>query len=273
MLTLQDMRIVIPTLGRVDHQPTWDNTQHVPIGQITLLAPYEEFAQHSFHGRTVEPTAKRGIANVRQYIIDSSYHPLVCMIDDDMIWLQRIVANDWHLRRAHGADVVAMFQAIVDQFNANPRLAHVGVSPRAGNNRSDGWPSYNGRLNNIHVFRREALLRHGIQFNNLPGLILMEDFHVTLALLLHGYQNMMLNHWAWDQGSSNAPGGCSTYRSAATQEASARVLAATYPDFVRLRQKATKTAWKGVQDSDTGKRWDVTIQWKKAYEQGQRSKA
>jgi hypothetical protein len=88
----------------------------------------------------------------------------------------------------------------------------------------------------------------------------MEDFDVTLQLLRKGHRNAVLNQWAQDQGTSNAPGGCSTYRTPEVQAAGAYGLQKLHPDFVTVVDKETKQAWGG------GVRKDVRIAWKKALE-------
>ena len=87
----------------------------------------------------------------------------------------------------------------------------------------------------------------------------MEDFDVTLQLLRAGKPNRLLHAWCHDQVTSNAPGGCSTYRTLAKQGVAAHSLKKLHPEFVRVVEKTTKTAWGGAT------RTDVQIAWKKAY--------
>jgi hypothetical protein len=91
----------------------------------------------------------------------------------------------------------------------------------------------------------------------------MEDFDVTLQLLTKGFSNFNISTIIQGQGSSNAAGGCSTYRDAQRQAEGAHGLAALHPEFVRVRTK--KTNWSGWGSAE---RTDVTISWKKAYEKG-----
>jgi hypothetical protein len=47
------------------------------------------------------------------------------------------------------------------------------------------------------------------------------------------------------------------------QKRCAEELAASFPDFVTVVEKTTKTTWK-----EFPTRFDVRVQWKKAYEKG-----
>ncbi len=87
----------------------------------------------------------------------------------------------------------------------------------------------------------------------------MEDFDVQLQLLKRGLGNACLYYWAQGQSKTNAPGGCSLWRTHEVHEAAARRLAELHPGLVRLRQKANKTDAGGF-----GTRMEVTIAWKKA---------
>jgi hypothetical protein len=107
-----------------------------------------------------------------------------------------------------------------------------------------------------------VLKKEGVRFDRLP---VMEDFDVALQLLRKGYPSLTLNNWVQDQSTSNAPGGCSTYRSLEVQAKGAKGLARLHPNVVKLVEKTTKGAWGG------GTRTDVQVAWKKAYEEGKRN--
>ena len=65
---------------------------------------------------------------------------------------------------------------------------------------------------------------------------------------------------------TNEDGGCSEYRTHEFHEHSARRLAELHPGLVTLRQKSNKTDREGF-----GTRTEVTIQWKRAWQEGQRA--
>ena len=101
----------------------------------------------------------------------------------------------------------------------------------------------------------------GLKYNAVE---LMEDYFMTLGLFAKGMPNAVIVDWTWDQrGGSGAKGGCSTYRTPELQEHASKQLAFYYPDFVKVVEKETKTGWEGMK-----KRYDVRVQWRKAYEAG-----
>ena len=142
---------------------------------------------------------------------------------------------------------------------------HVGVSAREGNNRI-GVGGLDLRNDNTRTLRALAY-RTDSFLGVVHGRVdVMEDFDVNLQILRGGGSNTSLHYWAQGQSMTNAPGGCSTYRTHEVHERSAEKLAELHPGLVRLRLKENKTDAGGF-----GTRKEVTIQWKKAYQEGQRN--
>jgi hypothetical protein len=135
------------------------------------------------------------------------------------------------------------------------KYAHAGVLAREGANRVTESVVYATRMMRVLGYRTAALRNSGARFDRCPP---MEDFDVTLTLLRQGLPNAVLCNWAQDQGSSNAPGGCSEQRTLEGQANTARKLAALHVGFVKVVEKTTKTAWGGAT------RLDVQVAWKKA---------
>lgn len=259
------MRIYIPTRGRVTRQDTWDVFPPPLRALTTLVAPAEEHAAHTAHGRQVlsPPDTVQGISATRQWIAEhhlahNPYDPRFIMTDDDHGFLIRKSPDSWQLRATTPEELARLFRLL---FTLLQRYAAVGLSSRQGNNRH--FPEErveNTRLFNLHGWRADILAQHQIRFDVQP---LMEDFHATLSLLRRGYPNVLVTDHAWGQRASNAPGGCSLYRDAELQRQAALALKDKHPDFVRVVEKETKTGWEGI-----GKRTDVVISWKKAYDAG-----
>lgn len=140
--------------------------------------------------------------------------------------------------------------------------AHVGVSAREGNNRAGEGDApllqENTRTYRVLAYQTDMFLsvEHG-------RVRVMEDFDVNLQLLRQGHKNACLFYWAQGQKMTNAPGGCSTWRTHEVHEESARRLAELHPGLVSLREKHNKTDADGF-----GTRTEVTIQWKRAYNHG-----
>jgi hypothetical protein len=176
--------------------------------------------------------------------------------DDDVGMLVRRGDDDWRLRATEPEDVGQMLSSIDDLLDS---YAHVGISAREGNNRAGVGPApllaENTRTYRVLAYQTDRFMsvEHG-------RVRVMEDFDVNLQLLEQGYSNCCLYYWAQGQKMTNAPGGCSNWRTHELHEESARRLAELHPGLVSLRQKQNKTDREGF-----GTRTEVTIQWKRAH--------
>jgi hypothetical protein len=250
------MKIFIPSLGRVDQtNHTFENLPPAIRKRAVMVVSPKEVVAYSarFGADNVVPVAAKGIGKVRQRIIDICDGP-VLMLDDDLSFFARREDDPTKLRKATPEDVTAMVGAMAATLED---CAHAAIAVREGANRNTDPVIYNTRCLRALGYNATILKGHDIRFDRLP---VMEDFDVALQLLRKGFRSVTLNRWAQDQGTSNAPGGCSTYRSREVQAQGARGLAKLHPDFVTVVTKETKGAWGG------GSRTDVRVAWKKAYE-------
>lgn len=178
------------------------------------------------------------------------------MLDDDIDFLIRKSPEHWQLRATTISEVIELFDIIsvmLDDFEM------VSVSSREGNNvfgigSFEKLININSRPLRVLAFQTDAFLsvEHG-------RVEVMEDFDVTLQILRKGGRNAVIGYYANGQPKTQAPGGCSVYRTRELHERSAKKLQELHPQFVKLRQKQNKTDNDGF-----GKRTEVTIQWKKA---------
>ena len=214
---------------------------------------------------TVLPCPARGIANTRKWIGEYAQSVMAdkfLMLDDDLGFLIRRSPDTWRLRGTTAKEVRTMLNVVERRLD---EYACVGISPREGQNRlaatkiEDVYA--NTRIIRALAFRTEEFLgcRHG-------RLQVMEDFDVLLQLLRQGHPNCQLTYFAQGQGSTQAPGGCSDYRTHESHEKSAKKLAAMHRPFVSLRQKQNKSG------GEFGHRTEVTIQWKQAFASSQKGK-
>ena len=256
------MKLFIPTYKRLEKQKTWDRLPEFAKEFTFLVCPESEAEEHKARGRSVfaAPDSVKGIAQTRQWIIENSDDDQVMMADDDQQFSRRIEGG-YKLRKLEGEeDYEEMFSEVIHTlgtYNA------VGISAQAGNNRS--YPKTiisPGRMYNTYAFNRNVLLENDIRFDAMK---VMEDFHVTLSLLELGMPNAILQNWCWSQSASNADGGCSDYRSFEVQKESAYRLAELHSPFVKVVEKESKSWGNGLD-----KRYDVVVQWKKAFEKNQK---
>ena len=143
---------------------------------------------------------------------------------------------------------------------------HVGISDRNGNNRAEGKTIEELVGENQRYIRVLAYDLDQCNGKAEHGRVeVMEDFDIALQLLQNGVPCAVSFYYAQGQVQSNAPGGCSTYRTQEVQAEAAEQMKVLHPEFVRVVEKETKTAW------GWGSRKDVVISWKQAYEASQRN--
>jgi hypothetical protein len=187
------------------------------------------------------------------------------MLDDDLAFFVRKDPSAHNLRPA-GADVERIMDWLHEMVAPNSSgmsYVHAGLSPRQGNNWA--YPAKHlviERMNAVHCVLPEALRHYGIRYDDVD---MMEDYHVVLSLFEVGEKNIVLTDAAWDQcKGSGAPGGFTHYRTKETQAAAAHRLAELHPLTVKVVEKEPKTGSGGF----AGKRTDVRVQWKQAYQRG-----
>lgn len=200
----------------------------------------------------VLPSAITTVAPTRQYIHDWLAGDKYVMLDDDLHFFKRRADDRTKFTNMTPLELATMFAEIeiaLDEYG------HVGIASREGGNRVTAPAVINTRIMRLLAYRRKAVR------GSFAHMEVMEDFHVALCMLRAGFMNLVINEYCHNQAEgSNAPGGCSHFRTPELHARNARELAEYHAPFVSVVEKATKTAWGG------GKRIDVRVQWKKAYE-------
>jgi hypothetical protein len=202
-----------------------------------------------------------GIGPARQAICDialSAGQSKVLMLDDDLVFATRRKDDPSKFRTSTDSEIVKAINDIDLSLNM---FCHAAIAPREGGNRRTERYITNTRALRALAYRADILRYYDIKFSEVS---LMEDFYVQLSLLTRGCAHRTINWIVQNQGGSNSAGGCSTYRTMFSQGLAARQLQEKFPEFVNVVKKTTKTAWQGQE------REDVIIQWKAAYEYGQR---
>ena len=254
------MLLAIPSRGRAGQtNHTYDNLPVRLIKEAVVFVPKAEVSAYAarFGNMAVQGLTVDGIGPTRQAILDYCHRrriERVCMLDDDLRFFERREDDPTKFVKANAASVTRMFRRVDELLD---KYAHVGIAAREGANRCTDDLMVNNRMLRVLAYRVDMLRNLKIRYDRLP---VMEDFDVTLQLLRKGLPNAVLNSWAQDQTTSNAPGGCSLYRSQEVQAQGALGLKKLHGDFVTVVTKTTKGAWGG------GDRTDVRIAWKKAYE-------
>ena len=249
------MQIYIPSLARAGQaNHTFENLPPDLQARTHMVVSHKELSAYSdrFGNDRVFAVPVKGIGKVRQAIIDMSNGP-VLMLDDDLRWFTRRVDDPTKFTKSTVAEVRKMISAVEKALR---KYAHVAIAPREGGNRNIEPELYNTRCLRALGFDASVLRREGVRFDRVR---VMEDFDVALQLLRLGYTSCSLNRWVQDQTTSNAPGGCSEYRTLEVQARGAQALAMLHPEFVTTVEKTTLGAWGGTT------RTDVRVAWKKAF--------
>lgn len=255
-----DVTIMIPSSGRAQRQITLAQLPPIISPRVKLAIPQRELADYAVHHPTsllhAVPDKFVGISGTRRFLMDTCPTRYLLMIDDDMTFAFRPNMQQAALKslppQSHGiVNLLMYWRGLMREY------AHVGLSARQGNNRVEESVKECCRMFNTYMYDLERVRGLGVEVGRLP---VMEDFDLTLQLLRKGCPNAVIYRWCWNQSGSNAPGGCSQYRTTAMQAEAASKLAELHPGFVKIVQKESKN-WQGMHQ-----RMDVTIYWKKAYE-------
>lgn len=261
------MRIYIPSMNRVSEivrGPLADFSESMRrrTAYVVPRSQVDDYLAAIPEGVSVVGVddAIKGIAHTRLAIgqhAKTRGERTFAMCDDDVRFVRRKDGNVTSLVPCSTHDVDEMW-TFVEWFLHH--YAHVGISARQGNNNMgvgsrQSLFDENTRTLRVLCYRTDEFLsvEHG-------RVDVMEDFDVNLQLIRRGHKNANLGYWSQDQKMTNAPGGCSTYRSHEVHEASAKKLAELHHPYVALREKKNKTG------GEFGTRTEVTIYWKKAYE-------
>jgi hypothetical protein len=255
--------IYIPSTARSDVNMTflalpmeWRYRTTIVVGKGEKLDYQKRYPKYA----NIVECPYRGIGKVRQWIIDTTESKYVLMMDDDLRFATRVKKGEVKLRPCDQSDVgtaiIAVFYALKGGY------VHASIAKRTEASFFLCSHRTVARQNNIHAFnalKLRKLKRKGVRFDTFK---LMEDFHVTLRLFELGYPNWVLFDYTWDQRGSNYRGGCSTYRTRKAQKLAAYALKEEHPDVVEVVKKEVRAAasWQGMKT-----RYDVRIQWRKAY--------
>jgi hypothetical protein len=263
------MKIYIPTSGRftlkeqktltsmLDASPA--NRRNVRmVVQHKQAGQYLPVAKHFGVKLAVLPPSITTISPTRQWILDNETKPFA-MADDDLLFFERRTDDDTKFLKIDGDRVFDMFDELAYRMSTEA-IVHGGVLAREGGNRITGVQNvYAQRMMRVLAYDPKAVRRLGARFDRLK---FKQDFDMTLQLLRAGEQNLLLADYVqgqYNEGCSNAPGGCSVYRSEDDNREASEGLARLHPGFVKVVEKHSKTSWGGKP------RIDVSIQWKKAY--------
>lgn len=257
------MEIVIPTLGRITKQKTYGNLPMKWREKVTFVVQDHEYDEFMSAWRARQcirlPKSIDNIADTRKFIQEHFKDSRYFVFDDDLEFIIKEPNPDgspkWKTRVMTAEDFDEMFALVntwMDEGIHHGALGTTWVIPSP-----DLWPyADNGKIM-TNVFYNGPKIPDDIEFNRVKY---AEDFDVNLQLLTRGFANRISTKYLVSPSDTNSEGGCSTQRSIEAHNESQRKLAELWPDYVRLKEKVTKTGpWKGQVKLGT------VIQHKKAF--------
>lgn len=267
------MNVYIPSRSRFERSLTLDNlTGSCDPDKTFLVVPSDQKADYRFlakkHGVRLLPCPENGIAATRHFCGEHAEDKFV-MFDDDLRFSWRPDANKetgldqraknvkgmrlYPTRPKHIANMLKWIEFYLDDY------AHLGISPRAGNQSMPLPVRDCARPLRVLAYRRREFLscEHG-------RVQIMEDFDVTLQLLTRGYKNTLITRYVNDQGATNMPGGCSDYRSEKLHNRNVKLMHSMWPDFTKIVEKENKSP--AAIAAGLHKRLELNVQWIKAWE-------
>lgn len=263
IVSLNNFRIYIPTKGRPTLQKTYTNLTN-DLKEITyLVIDKEDFNPYVEAGipegnLLVVPKKIKGIASTRQEIIKNAYKldiDNICMLDDDITFQRRVKGK---IVNSTNSQVNSAFKQIVSWLDSG--YVHCGIAIRSMDYDNPSNSKVVSRMMHVLGYSPSFIIENGCSF--LKGVtkdFSMDDFHMTLQLLRKGEKNIVSLINRISPSASNSKGGASLWRTLESHNKSAMQLKKNHPEFVTVKEKH---GWQGME----GKRLDVIIQWKKAYE-------
>jgi hypothetical protein len=256
------MTILIPTRGRINRQVT-KGSFHLDQLDQGLLSPlkiiyvvpecdYSEFCRvHGMSKNIMRVPDSYGISDIRQSILDNVDDDKCVVIDDDVQLMAAVDSKT--LRKATVDDAKQLFYTLEAGLDT---YAYLGLLPAAFHSHYDIDGDANGRILNLHAYRRDIIRGEGLRYDDVEFL---QDCHMVLSLLELGYENRVLNRWCLQSGNFQE-GGCSVRRTPERSAAARRRLAELHPGVTVY----TKTRFIKEGEADQTGAEDVRIQWKRS---------
>lgn len=274
------LTLAIRTRGRADNQLSLKKfyleevCKALPWVRFRIIMPssekqaYVKYQPWTREFIRVTPDDYRS-GDVFQFLTEN-FGRYILAIDDDLQLDHRRDPASPSQRGASGrpTDVIQMLKRVRSWFEKG--YVHGGLSLRANNHYCIGETfKTNTRVCGADFWDAEILNSEGILFNQ-DGLQVRSDFHAWVSLLELGYPNVcdyefMVGQNGAGKGKeagSNAPGGCSTYRTPEYMEQQTILLQELHPESVSIRFKKRVTASALKLATDQGVP-DVRIGWQK----------
>lgn len=259
--------IIIPTLGRMDKQITYNNLPEKYQEKVKFVVQVHEFEpMKERYGDKVLclPDGINRIAPTREWIFNTFNSSRHMVFDDDLAFIVKEPnpgeGTKWLSRHFTEQDFDDAF-ALMNEW-MDDGIVYGGFLPSWVIPDVSQWPVRECQRIMTNVFYDGPNVPNDIEWNRVAA---AEDFDVNLQLLTRGFKSRIsAKYMSKPLAETNAKGGCSTWRTLEVHNEAQLKLAELWPDFVKVREKEVASGpWKGKMKLAT------TIQHKKAYESSQ----
>ena len=252
--------IYIPTLGRSHNQITFDNMTSSAQAITTLVVQPKEAHLYTNYPSVVLPENDCGITATRKWIWEQGKNQRYMVFDDDC---RLVVRRPWH----HGEKTK---KAMTDDdwkhmLETTSQWMDSGIA--WGGCRTGGLPPA-GREYIDNTGTAEVFFFDGTQLPSADELdwelSTAEDISLSLQLLSKGYSNRVWDRFVYLSDFVGTEGGCATWRTLDIINNNHAKLIDKFPEYV---------SYNGEKEMMGGIFKKIKIQYKKAYNDSQKSKA
>ena len=259
--------IVIPTLGRIDKQITYQSLPEFLREKTVFVVQHHEFEKMSelYQNVMCLPKSITSISPTREWIFNKFKNYRFFVMDDDLRFHHKDPIIDpsngehtgkWNVTYMDKDD----WEACIGDCNymMDHGYVHGGLIPTYAPPQYAAWPWRANQRVSTNVFFDGPNVPDGIEWTRLR---FSSDFDAMLQLISAGYANAgCTKYMAYPAATANS-GGCDIERTIPIHNEELRKLHEFFPNVTRLREKETLTGpWAGM------KKLAITIYCKKAYE-------
>ena len=251
--SLNNIGFYIPTYNRgIEKQKTFQQLPFYLRNRINFVVYKNEAKEFKKIGNVMVADCEIGIANKRQFVIDTAKEKYIFFMDDDC---EFSIRKGKKLKKANRKEVGEMFLLLCKWLKTD-KFGQVGISFRSINFAIKEKYKEVQNVYSMFGFNRELFNSLGLKCNNS---VFLEDMQITLGLISKGYKNRVSYEYAIHQVSGQ-DGGCSTYRTHKNQKQSVLAVNKLFPKHTTIIRRTGK--------DDGWRDYDLRVKWREAYNQG-----